>query len=60
MKLNITFCCLLLAGIEIFAVNPMAENKVQLSVSPNQSNQSNLIYLNEERLEKVKDLKVEE
>ena len=46
----------LIAGILLIALTPACKNKVQKSGSHGKINRSNFIYLNEDRLEKVKDL----
>jgi len=54
MKNTIYF--LLLASIQLFAANPNSKNTVKLSDSKQLTNQSKLIYLNADRLQKVKSL----
>lgn len=56
MKMRCVICCLLLVALQSFAVDPAIKSKGPLSVSEQKLNQSKLIYLNEERLEKVKAL----
>ena len=45
----------LMAGVLLISLTPACKNKVQAAVSHADLNRSNFIYLNEERLEKVKD-----
>jgi hypothetical protein len=45
----------LMAGVLLISLIPACKNKVQAAVSHADLNRSNFIYLNEERLEKVKD-----
>lgn len=54
MKIKLISSRFLMACIFLVALIPACKNKVQLSGSHDNLNRSNLIFLNEERLEKVK------
>lgn len=56
MKLKLILCCFLLASVQLFGSTPVVKNKVHSSDIQYKSNKNTLIYLNENRLEKVKEL----